>query len=97
MMKKRGLGRGLEALLGDINKSVNTNDKSTTNNPVEGELVKLSLEVIRPGKYQPRKSFSEESIQELADSLRAQGIIQPIIVRSIGGDQYEIVAGERSR
>jgi ParB family transcriptional regulator, chromosome partitioning protein len=88
--KRRGLGRSLEALLGDI---------ASTENPdgvhLEGELKHIALSLIQRGQYQPRKDFSEDSLNELTDSVRAQGIIQPIIVRSIGDNHYEIVAGER--
>ncbi|CAG7857712.1 putative chromosome-partitioning protein ParB [biofilm metagenome] len=81
---KRGLGRGLDALLGDVSPKEPVNPSHT-----------LPIEFLQRGKYQPRKDMNPEKLQELADSIKAQGIIQPIVVRSIGSDKYEIVAGER--
>jgi ParB family chromosome partitioning protein len=82
---KRGLGRGLDALLGDI--SVAEEKKQ--------HLQSLPIESMQRGKYQPRKDLNPEKLQELADSIKAQGIIQPIVVRKISFEKYEIVAGER--
>jgi len=84
--KKRGLGRGLNALLGDVTP---TEQEKTQN------LQTLPIEFLQRGKYQPRKDMKPEALQELADSIKAQGVIQPIIVRLIANDRYEIVAGER--
>lgn len=70
------------------------NQSAVTSQPFE-KVEKLSLEFLRAGKYQPRKNFNEEAIQELADSIKSQGIIQPIIVRKISAQEYEIIAGER--
>lgn len=86
-IKKRGLGRGLDALLGDV-AAPETKDKGH-------ELQALPIEFLQRGKYQPRKDMKPDTLQELADSIKAQGVIQPIVVRSIGQDKYEIVAGER--
>ena len=86
--KKRALGRDLEALLGNLAKTTTVKD----NAKIEGELKSIHLNKIRAGRYQPRKIFTDESLQELADSIRAQGIIQPIVVRSVGS-HFEIVAG----
>ncbi len=85
--KKRGLGRGLDALLGSSVSSLAA--------PAEGEFRQLPVDVIRRGKYQPRTHIEAESLEELADSIRAQGVVQPIVVRPVGGEQYEIIAGER--
>ena len=84
MTKPRGLGRGLDALLGGAA-------------PARGEeeLVQLPVEAVRPGKYQPRTRIDEASLAELADSIRARGVIQPIVVRPAGDSAYEILAGER--
>ena len=82
--KKRGLGRGLNALLGDIPAKV-----------AKSQMQKLPVEFMQRGKYQPRKDIDPEKLQELADSIKVQGVIQPIVVRQLGQDQYEIVAGER--
>jgi len=84
--KKRGLGRGLEALLGGSNPM----DQTTANSQT------LSLDQLQAGRYQPRQVFTEEAIAELAESIKAQGLIQPIAVRPLKGtDMYEIIAGER--
>ncbi len=81
---KRGLGRGLDALLGDIS----VKDE-------QHHLHTLPIEYLQRGKYQPRKDINPEKLQELADSIKAQGIIQPIVVRQLAYEKYEIVAGER--
>ncbi|WP_372766569.1 ParB/RepB/Spo0J family partition protein [Pseudoalteromonas sp.] len=103
--KKRGLGRGLDALLTsakpkvqDVEEQSNAqNDgvKDSTTVASSSELQKLPIEFLHPGKYQPRKDMSEEALEELASSIRAQGVIQPIVVRPIAHNSYEIIAGER--
>ena len=99
-MKKRGLGRDLSALLGSTaNKEApSKTESSESKQSVEG-LKKLPVEQMVRGRYQPRTEFHEEQLQELADSISRQGIIQPIVVRSISVDpakpKYEIIAGER--
>lgn len=85
-IKKRGLGRGLDALLSDVQHD---------NESLDDSLQYFPLDMIQPGKYQPRIDMSEESLNELADSIRAQGLVQPIVVRPINGGRYEIIAGER--
>ncbi|AFJ03061.1 Chromosome (plasmid) partitioning protein ParB / Stage 0 sporulation protein J [Methylophaga frappieri] len=85
--KKRGLGRGLDALLADVEQA-----ESDISND---SLQHFTLEQIQPGKYQPRMDMSQESLEELADSIRAQGLVQPIVVRPVGDNRYEIIAGER--
>lgn len=97
-VKKRGLGRGLDALL--TNNQSSASKQSGNSEPVsvpepKGELQKLAIEWLRPGKYQPRKDMSPEALEDLAASIRTQGIIQPIVVRPVGEDSYEIIAGER--
>src|SRR5690606_7358075 len=106
-MKKRGLGRGLDALLGShtaakqIAADNAASDAASTTNgaaaPVsqDGQLRQLPVEFIQRGKYQPRRDMNQEALEELANSIRAQGVMQPIVVRPIGPDRYEIVAGER--
>lgn len=93
--KKRGLGRGLESLLSSA--SVNLEDSADESGAVEnGQLSNLPVDLIKPGKYQPRQDFDQEALNELADSIRAQGVVQPIVVRPVGeGKEYEIIAGER--
>jgi ParB family chromosome partitioning protein len=85
MIKHKGLGRGLDALLGGSAKPRGD----------EESLAQLPVGSLRPGKYQPRTRMDEASLQELADSIRARGVIQPIVVRPVGEDRYEILAGER--
>ena len=88
--KKRGLGRGLDALLGSETKPAGEAPKHA------GQLLEeIPVEWIQPGKYQPRKTMADEPLQELAASIRAQGVMQPIVLRAIGEQRYEILAGER--
>ncbi|GAB2572898.1 ParB/RepB/Spo0J family partition protein [Dyella jejuensis] len=87
--KKRGLGRGLDALLGG-------GDAGTPSViEQEGELRSLPIQYIQPGKYQPRRHWNDEALDELAASIKAQGLIQPVVVRAIGKNSYELIAGER--
>ena len=85
-MKNRGLGRGLDALLS--NEGDNVSSKIETSNV-------MPLSQLTPGKFQPRKNFNQDSLKELAESIKAQGIIQPILVRMTSNNQFEIIAGER--
>ena len=89
--KKRGLGlgRGLDALLGGDGESTESSANS------ESELQSLAVTSITAGKYQPRRHFDEDALQELAESIKTQGVIEPIIVRSIAGGRFELIAGER--
>jgi ParB family transcriptional regulator, chromosome partitioning protein len=83
MVKTKGLGRGLDALLGgdsDSGKEL---------------LTRIRLDKLRPGKYQPRSRMDEGSLQELAESIKAQGLMQPILARPVAGGGHEIIAGER--
>jgi ParB family chromosome partitioning protein len=84
-MKNRGLGRGLDALLS--NDADNQSSEETSN--------VIALDRLISGKFQPRKNFNQDTLKELAASIKAQGIIQPILVRMISNNQYEIIAGER--
>ncbi len=84
-MKKKGLGRGLEALLG-------ANDKASGN---AGGVAMLQITQLQAGKYQPRKNMVDSSLQELSESIKEQGIMQPLLVRSVASGKYEIIAGER--
>ncbi|MDH5433529.1 MAG: ParB/RepB/Spo0J family partition protein [Gammaproteobacteria bacterium] len=69
--------------------------EGSENKAQQGELQKLQIEQLQPGQYQPRKIMTDEALEELAHSIRSQGIIQPIVVRSIASSKYEIIAGER--
>jgi ParB family transcriptional regulator, chromosome partitioning protein len=110
--KKRGLGRGLDALLGPTARA----PEQTGSDPeriggeaaavavatpvdesreVDGALRSLPVDIIQRGRYQPRVDMHPESLQDLADSIREQGVVQPIVVRGIGDGRYEIIAGER--
>lgn len=90
--KRRGLGRGLDALLTPTPKAA---AESNQQEQPKSELQKLPIEQLVPGKYQPRKDMSAEALEELSNSIRSQGIIQPIVVRTIDDENYEIIAGER--
>ncbi|MEE4463549.1 ParB/RepB/Spo0J family partition protein, partial [Azotobacter chroococcum] len=93
-IKKRGLGRGLDALLGGTG-GVAALQKEV-GQPVDGhELQHLPLELIQRGKYQPRRDMDPVALEELAQSILAQGVMQPIVVRPVDGQRYEIIAGER--
>ncbi|WP_407293905.1 ParB/RepB/Spo0J family partition protein [Stutzerimonas zhaodongensis] len=90
--KKRGLGRGLDALLGGANVAAIQEEAAQAD---VRELQQLPLDVIQRGKYQPRRDIDPVTLDELANSIRTQGVMQPIVVRSIGSGRYEIIAGER--
>jgi len=87
--KKRGVGRGLDALLGG------DGDAAPSVLSQEGELRVLPIQQIQAGKYQPRRHWNDEALDELAASIKAQGLIQPVVVREIGKHSYELIAGER--
>ncbi|MFQ2015024.1 ParB/RepB/Spo0J family partition protein [Aeromonas veronii] len=99
--KKRGLGKGLDALLStstaarqkQVMSDQRTEEAMAPTN--QGELRKLPVEWLQSGKYQPRKDMSQDALGELANSIRAQGVIQPIVVRPLGEQSFEIIAGER--
>ncbi|MBT8562438.1 ParB/RepB/Spo0J family partition protein [Polynucleobacter paneuropaeus] len=84
-IKKKGLGRGLEALLGEKAEAAN----------VSTEINRLPLSALQPGKYQPRQKMETGALNELAESIREQGIMQPLLVRLVAAGKYEIIAGER--
>ena len=94
---KKGLGRGIDALLGgshSMNAINEAHNAELDKNPA-GQLTMLARDVMQAGKYQPRSHMDETALNELAESIREQGLMQPIIVRSIGANKYEIIAGER--
>lgn len=85
--RKRGLGRGLDALLGEVGELKDA--------PRPGEVSEIPLERIRRSPYQARRHFDDETLTELTDSIRAQGVIQPVVVRQVEDDAFELIAGER--
>lgn len=87
--KKRGLGRGLDALLGATPYQAPAPDDASE------QLRVLPIEYLSPSPLQPRKEIADQQLQELADSIKVQGILQPILTRNVGPDRYEIIAGER--
>jgi ParB family chromosome partitioning protein len=96
--KKRGLGRGLDALLTPKRPAVEEAtelEAEQSTQPSDGALREIEIDQLQPGKYQPRKDMSEAALEELASSIKAQGVIQPIVVRQLESGQYEIIAGER--
>ncbi len=88
--KPKGLGLGLEALLGP-----RVNDARQETGSSDAGLRTLRLDQLQPGKYQPRTRMDEQSLQELAQSIRTQGLMQPVLVRQVSAGRYEIIAGER--
>lgn len=97
--KRRGLGdRRLSGLLSGSAPTQKSTDKDApidTERAPDAVLRDIAVDLLQSGKYQPRHDFQQEALEELADSIRAQGVVQPIVVRSIGNNRYEIVAGER--
>ena len=96
--KKRGLGRGLDALLGassTAGTSEQGEEQSGADHTGTHNLRELPVDLIQRGKYQPRRDIEPESLQELADSITAQGVMQPIVVRPVSDRKFEIIAGER--
>ena len=88
MAKHKGLGRGLDALLGESSSTPSAGDP--------GESLKtIAISDLQPGKYQPRARMDQASLASLADSIKSQGIMQPILVRKLNGGRFEIIAGER--
>ncbi len=104
-MKKRGLGRNLDVFLSrtttipKLAAATATTATAVAEAPIaadnNNEFRYLPIEILQRGRYQPRRDFAQEQLQELADSIRTQGIIQPLVVRKIAPDRYEIIAGER--
>ena len=90
--KPKGLGLGLEALLGP---RVKDGEGATAPAAADGTPRTLPVDRLQPGRYQPRTRMDEGALHELAESIRGQGVMQPILVRPVGGDRYEVIAGER--
>ncbi len=92
--KKRGLGKGLDALLGNSG-SYEATPATVEEAAADGLLKNLPVDILQRGVYQPRVDMHPDTLEELANSIRAQGVVQPIVVRPVAGDRYEIIAGER--
>ncbi len=90
MAKLKGLGRGLDALLGGDEPATAKPVATVSDTPRE-----LAIDQLQPGKYQPRTRMDQEALKELAESIKTQGVIQPILVRPVAENKYEIIAGER--
>jgi ParB family chromosome partitioning protein len=100
MVKRRGLNRGLDSLLGSSAKSLQEDTSQAVSVEAarsDKSLQNLSIDLIERGRYQPRSDFNAEALQELADSIKAQGVVQPVVVRPISSrpGHYELIAGER--
>lgn len=94
--KKRGLGRGLNELLaGSKPAAASANTGAVASESERDALKNLPVDLMQRGKYQPRVDMHPETLQDLADSIKAQGVVQPIVVRPVGDKRYEIIAGER--
>ena len=93
--QKGGLGRGLNALLGGDADFTPQEAAPRAEPAVDAPIRELPLNRLQAGRYQPRTRMDETALQELADSIRAQGLVQPIVVRPVGDGRYEIIAGER--
>ena len=95
MSKKKGLGRGLSALLADVETDITTGTTSESTTRVLGSVSTLPLDQIEANPFQPRTVFDESSLMELVQSIRELGIIQPVTVRKIGYDRFQLISGER--
>ncbi|WP_456445432.1 ParB/RepB/Spo0J family partition protein [Thiolapillus sp.] len=92
-MAKRGLGRGLDALLGGGQGGARS---SREEQPAAGGApMMLAVDLLQRGRFQPRRHFDEDKLRELADSIAAQGVVQPVVVREVSDGKYELIAGER--
>lgn len=93
--KRQSLGKGLDALLGMESDTDLDALGSSDVQAVEGQLRELAVEFLQRGKYQPRRDINAEALEELANSIRTQGVMQPLVVRQVDDEKYEIIAGER--
>ncbi len=94
-VKKRGLGKGLGALLGDMSVSDEGIAVQTDTSTEEKGVHVVPIEYLQPGRYQPRTDIDPENLQELANSIEQHGIVQPVVIRQLAKNRYEIIAGER--
>lgn len=91
--KKRGLGRGLDAILQSPDTDITSTDIS--GNYVAGAVAEIDINLIETNPFQPRTDFDETALKELSESIKAQGVIQPVTVRKMGFDKYQLISGER--
>lgn len=91
--KKRGLGRGLDAILQSPETDITSSDIS--GNYVAGAVAEINIDFIEANPFQPRTDFDESALNELAESIKIQGVIQPVTVRKMGRDKYQLISGER--
>ena len=91
--KKRGLGRGLDAILQSPETDITSSDIS--GNYVAGAVAELNIDFIEANPFQPRTDFDDDALNELAESIKIQGVIQPVTVRKMGRDKYQLISGER--
>ena len=92
--KRQSLGKGLDALLGMADEA-ELDSADTAAETSGGQLQELPVDLLQRGKYQPRRDINNETLEELASSIRSQGVMQPLVVRKVDGEKYEIIAGER--
>lgn len=95
MVKKRGLGRGLDALLSGNDEHTTVATPADPSGSETANYPQLAVHKIQRGRYQPRRDLEPGALEDLANSIKAQGVMQPIVVRAIDTDRYEIIAGER--
>ena len=95
MSKKKELGKGLRALLSNIEQTANVEEKKEMVKELSSSIAMIKVESIEVNPYQPRIEFDTEELMELAKSIKVHGLIQPITVRSLGGDAYQLISGER--
>jgi ParB family chromosome partitioning protein len=93
--KRQSLGKGLDALLGMADETDLEGQEPASSGSNEGQLLDLAVEFLQRGKYQPRRDINAEALEELASSIRTQGVMQPLVVRKVDDEKYEIIAGER--
>lgn len=93
--KKKALGKGLSALLENADTDITTRLSNNPEAKVVGSISEIPVEAIEANPFQPRSLFEEEALVELAESIKEHGIIQPITVRKIGNDQFQLISGER--
>ena len=93
--KKRALGKGLSALLKNPDTDITTNESIDDDNQVVGSVSEIKIEQIEVNPFQPRTDFDQDALQELAISIKELGIIQPLTVRKLGYDKFQLISGER--